>query len=187
MIEPDPRSDAELIFAAADDPDAFRFLYDRYAERLHGFFARRSGSSQVAVDLTAEMFAQAWLSRRRFRDLADGSAGPWLFTIARRLLIASVRRGRVETRMLERLRVDWTATAGELTPDERWLEGMDAEIEAALGSLPRDQRRALWLRVVDELPYSAVAFELGCSPTAARIRVSRGVARLRTLLEGGQG
>jgi hypothetical protein len=30
-------SDAQLILAAGDDPDAFRCLYDRYARRLHRF------------------------------------------------------------------------------------------------------------------------------------------------------
>jgi DNA-directed RNA polymerase specialized sigma24 family protein len=82
------RSDAELIFAAGKDPDQFRLLYDRYAERMHGFFWRRTGDREAALDLTAETFAQAWISKRRFRDLAGGSAGPWLFTIAKRLLIA---------------------------------------------------------------------------------------------------
>lgn len=177
------RSDAQLVAAARRDPEAFRCLYDRYAERLHGFFARRTGSRDAALDLTAETFAQAWMSRRRFRDLAGGSAGPWLFTIARRVLITSVERRRLETSALERLQVEHLET--NVVPDERWLDGLDADLDAALQTLPRDQRRALELRIVGGLSYAGVADRLGCSPTAARIRVSRGLARLRALLEGG--
>lgn len=177
------RSDAQLIAAAREDPEAFRCLYDRYAERLHAFFARRTGSRDAALDLTAETFAQAWNSRRRFHDLAGGSAGPWLFTIARRVLIASVHRRRLETTALERLEVEHGGT--DVVPDERWLDGLDEDLAAALDTLPSDQRRALELRVVGGLSYAGVAERLGCSPTAARIRVSRGLARLRARLEGG--
>jgi RNA polymerase sigma factor (sigma-70 family) len=177
------RSDAQLVAAARDDPEAFRCLYDRYAGRLHAFFARRTGSRDAALDLTAETFAQAWISRRRFRDLAGGNAGPWLFTIARRVLIASVKRRHLERSALERLQVEHRGT--EVVPDERWLNGLDEDLAAALETLPREQRRALELRVVGGLSYARVAERLGCSPTAARIRVSRGLARLRARLEGG--
>ena len=36
------RSDAALLAAARSDPRAFRELYDRYAERVHGYHLRRS-------------------------------------------------------------------------------------------------------------------------------------------------
>jgi len=75
------RNDAELL--RADDASAFRELYDRYAGRVHGFHLKRCRDEQSAHDLTAETFAQAWLSRRGFRDEAQGVAGPWLFGIAR--------------------------------------------------------------------------------------------------------
>jgi hypothetical protein len=73
-IERNLTPDSQLIFAAGDDPDAFRCLYDRYAPRLYRFFVRRCADSDVAVDLTAETFAQAWVSKRRFRDVAGGTA-----------------------------------------------------------------------------------------------------------------
>ena len=180
-------SDAQLIHLAADDPDAFRQLYDRYAHRLHRFFARRAGDEDVALDLTAETFAQAWVSRRRFRDRAAGSAAPWLFAIARHVLLASVATRRVERTMLERLQVDWRAPTTEPEPSERWLEGLDADLEEALGALPAPQRQALELRVLDDLGYAELAERVGCSSVAARIRVSRGLANLRARLEGGQG
>ena len=68
------RTDAALLLAARTDPGAFRELYERYAEQLHGFHLRRTSDADAAYDLTAETFAQAWLSRGRFRDEAGGSA-----------------------------------------------------------------------------------------------------------------
>jgi RNA polymerase sigma factor (sigma-70 family) len=177
------RSDADLILGARKDPDLFRLLYDRYSVRLHRFFWRRTDDREVALDLTAETFAQAWFARERFQDLAGGSAGPWLFTIARRLLIASVEKQTLETRALDELRVEVRPNSGEPHPNQSWLDGLDQDLREALGELPSQQRRAVELRIVRELPYAAIGRRLGCSPTAARIRVSRGLRRLRARME----
>ena len=68
------RTDAELMRAARADAGAFREIYDRYAERIYAFALRRTGDPEAAHDLTAETFAQAWLSRARFRDSSGGLA-----------------------------------------------------------------------------------------------------------------
>ena len=39
-------SDAELLLAASSDPAAFRELYERYAEQIHGYLARRDSRVQ---------------------------------------------------------------------------------------------------------------------------------------------
>src|SRR3954471_5836850 len=92
----DMRSDAKLLSAAKVDAHAFRELYERYAKRVHVFNLARTRDYEAALDLTAETFAQAWLSRSRFEDRANGSAAPWLFAIARNVLVASLPRNRLE-------------------------------------------------------------------------------------------
>jgi DNA-directed RNA polymerase specialized sigma24 family protein len=91
-------------------------------QRIHRFWGRIR-SRDAALDLAAETFAQAWISRGRFRDLAGGSAGPWLFTIARRVLIGSVRRQRLELRALDELRLESVRADTAAQPDESWLAG----------------------------------------------------------------
>jgi RNA polymerase sigma factor (sigma-70 family) len=175
-------TDAELLRDAACSTHAFRNLYDRYAERVYGYHLRRAGGREAALDLAAETFAQAWLSRRRFRDEAGGSAGPWLFAIARHVVVASVERGAIERRAMTRLglleQLDRPAATAE--PDETWLEGLDE----ALGELPEGQRAAIELRIVEDLSYEEVGDALGTSPRAARVRVHRGLRTLRSLLNG---
>lgn len=174
------RTDAELLRAARADAGAFRELYERYADRVYGFHVRRTRDAHAAHDLTAETFAQAWLSRTRFRDRAGGSAGPWLFQIARHLLAQSVRRRRIELAACARLgileRLDEPRATVE--PDDAWLEGLDE----ALAELTDGERHAVELRVLDGLSYDAVAAGLDTSPGAARVRVSRGLDRLRQRL-----
>src|SRR3569833_3270545 len=117
------RDEAELMRASRQDPAAFREVYDRYAEQIYGFVLRRTGDPHAAHDLTAETFAQAWLSRRRFRDRVGGLAGLWLYGIARNV-IATAARSR-------------------------------------------------------NLAYDEVAAALATTPGAARVRVARGLGRLR--------
>ena len=64
--------DAELLTAAKRDPEEFGKLYDRYAVRAYGW-ARRALGEVDAFDLVAELFAQAWIGRRRFHDRVTGA------------------------------------------------------------------------------------------------------------------
>jgi RNA polymerase sigma factor (sigma-70 family) len=174
-------TDAELLRAARRDLDAFAAVYDRYSRRLFGYFTRRTADEDTAVELTAETFSRAWVMRERFEDRHEGSAAPWLFGIARNVLLMSVRRGAVERAtaerlgVLERLDLDGGATAA---PEPAWTEGADE----LLDSLPLSQQEALRLRIFDEMSYDEVADALGTTRSAARVRVHRGLAALRELL-----
>ena len=53
----------------------------------------------------------------------------------------------------------------------------DMGLQRALAQLPEHERRALELRVIDELPYREVARTLAIRPAAARLRVSRALRR----------
>jgi RNA polymerase sigma-70 factor (ECF subfamily) len=112
--------------------------------------------------------------RARFRDECAGSAGPWLFGIARNVLLMSVRRRRLEAAARERLGLP-AATA---PAEEAWLDGLDE----ALDALPESQREAIRLRVVEDQTYDDVAAALGTTPAAARVRVHRGLSALRARL-----
>jgi RNA polymerase sigma factor (sigma-70 family) len=180
------RTDAELLGAARSDPQAFREFYDRYAAWVRVWFARQTGSESAALDLTAETFAQAWHSVRRFRDLADGSGAPWLFGIARNLLRQSYKHNRIETAARERLGLPATAEGDDYEAvDERVAaRSLAPALGAAVRLLPPDQRAALELRVVEQLSYDEVAGRLGCSENAARLRVSRALRALTLELQG---
>ncbi len=166
-------NDAKLLAAADTDKAAFRVLYERYADRVHRYHLRRSRDQDAAADLTAETFAQAWCARGSFRDEAEGSAGPWLFAIARNVLLQSVRRMQLEDTARSTLGV--REGGAVVTPDESWLDGVDE----LLDELPPAQREAIRLRFVDDLAFQGVADRLQISPEGARMRVHRGLASLR--------
>jgi RNA polymerase sigma-70 factor, ECF subfamily len=59
-------------------------------------------------------------------------------------------------------------------------EHYDDAFESLIGALPDGTRAALRLRFVEDLDYQGIAARLGCSPAAARQRVSTAIRTLRT-------
>ena len=172
-------SDADLIRRAAKDPEGLAELYVRYQPRLYAWFRSRAPEAE-ASELTAELFAQVPLSVSRFRDEAGGSAGPWLFGIARNLLRRYLDEGRLETAARRRLEMPIRSYELETDAVEQRLDAaaLAPELAAALETLPREQRDAVELRVLEERPYDQIAAALGCTETAARLRVMRALGRL---------
>ncbi|HEX3873392.1 MAG TPA: RNA polymerase sigma factor [Solirubrobacteraceae bacterium] len=170
-----------------EDPAAFSRFYRAESRGLLVFFARRTLDAQVALDLTAETFAQAFAGRRSFRGRTDAEAGGWIFAIGRRQLARYFEAGAAERRMLERVGVEVPSAASTELERIDELAGLDVlrgVVREQLDVLDGGQRDALRLRVVDEHPYSLVAAALGISEHAARMRVSRALRSLAGALDG---
>ncbi len=174
-------SDAELL--QANDADAFVELYDRHVAQIHAWARARVG--EHAADLTAEVFARAWLARGRFRDEGGGSAAPWLLGIAANALRESLHKAAVESKARRKL-----GLPPALVPDDG-LEALEERLSLpaaalrAIRDLRPSEREILTLRVVEERPYREIAERLGCTSQAARLRVSRALRRLHATVEGG--
>jgi RNA polymerase sigma factor (sigma-70 family) len=167
---------------------AFEFaaFYSAHSRRVLTFFARRTFDVEVARDLTAETFAQAFEHRRRYRGSSEAEAAAWLFGIARHQLGRYARTGRVRRRAVERLGIRLPEVSEddyERIVELAGLAELRDRVAAAFSGLSGDQREALRLRVVDELPYAQVAETLGVSEQTARARVSRGLRRLADAVE----
>jgi RNA polymerase sigma-70 factor (ECF subfamily) len=169
--------DGALLAATPDDPQAFAVFYRRHAPAVLGFFSRRTHSSELALDLTAEVFASALEASPRFRSGPE-PARAWLYAIARNVLTDSLRRGRVQDDVRRRLAME------PLQLSDEGLAHVDAAISDApalelLESLPADQREAIQERVLGEREYASIAQQLACSESVVRQRVSRGLRSLR--------
>jgi RNA polymerase sigma-70 factor (ECF subfamily) len=176
----------EALRRSAREPEAFVRFYDEHSENLLAYLARRVYEPEVAVDLTAEVFARAFAARARFRGSTDGQAAAWLYKIGRRELDRYFRRGHAERRALTRLGIqlprldeEQQARIEELAR----LGNLRGVLRAELERLSQAHREALRLRIVEELPYSEVASRLDISEQAARARVSRGLRALARALD----
>ncbi len=163
---------------------AFGAFYKQEAEGLLRYFYRRTADPETAADLCAETFAAALQDVRRY-DPRRGTPQQWLSGIARNQLAMFWRHRKVVERARQRLDIPREpideVTATELRRTEDVLDCAGA-VEA-LNTLSNDLRSAVVLRVVNQLEYAEIATELGCSPGAARTRVSRGLQHLSKMLK----
>lgn len=154
-------------------------LEEMYAE--HSTSATRlafllTGDRELAQDLVHDAFIR---TAGRFQHLrSSGSFGPYLKRVVVNLSRDHFRRKAVEKRSLDRVR------AG--VPDR--VEGHDpsdrSSLMPALAQLPYRQRVAVVLRYYEDMTESQVAEAMNVSARAARSLLSRGMATLRTLMEG---
>jgi RNA polymerase sigma factor (sigma-70 family) len=173
-------SDFELLRTVRFDEDAFGVFYRRYERLIAGWLVRRTGRPDLAAELTAEVFAAAYLAADRFRDGPEPAA-VWLLGIARNKLLKSLRRERAEASSRRRLGIERIAVA-----DEHLAALGDLRNIGALGlleELPPDLREAVRGRIIDELEYTELASSAQISLVLARQRVSRGLSALRRRLE----
>ncbi|MBW5424323.1 sigma-70 family RNA polymerase sigma factor [Streptomyces sp. BG9H] len=178
------QSDAWSIERSRDEPEQFAALFDRHADSVHRYAARRLGP-EAAEDLMADTFTTAFKERHRY-DLARADARPWLFGIATNLI---GRHRRAEARRFKALaRVPAPVPHEESVADRAvaraGAEGMRGELAAALARLPARHRDVLLLVAWADLGYEEVAHALGVPVGTVRSRLHRARRTLREALGG---
>jgi RNA polymerase sigma-70 factor (ECF subfamily) len=147
-------------------------VYDRYAGMVHGLALRILRDATEAEDVVQEAFMQAWRQASRY-DQARGSPEAWLCTIAR-------------TRALDRLRrrASRREESSEAAPPASEERAPDTAlaVQAALGTLSGDQRRALELAYYEGLTQSEIAQRLGEPLGTVKTRIRSAMMRLREAL-----
>lgn len=135
-------------------------------------YALRRTSREDAADVVAETFLVAW---RRLDDVDERTALPWLYAVARRVLLSQQRATRRQQAIVQRVAAGLPEAPDTPLGSPRVLE--------ALAALSEAEREVLMLAAWEELSSSEAARVLGCSATAYRIRLHRARRRLRERLD----
>lgn len=131
-----------------------------------------------AEDIVQEAFIRLYHAAGRIRDRKRSAA--YLRSIVLNLARDHNRRGLLSLRHQDAL-VD-RRTAPE--PDEQIVRNeSQAEVLAALGSLPTRQRECLVLRFYFDLSEREIAETLSISPNSVKTHCRRGVAAMESFLE----
>ena len=165
--------------AAAGDDEAFAALVGRHREALVRFVARRTGGrTTIAEDAVQDALVSALHALRGADPPRDVKA--WLHTVAWRRAVDLLRR---------------EAPPAGAWEDLRTVEGIDVavadawELDRMLGhwaGLPRRQRHALAMRVLEGRSLEEIGRELGVSPDAAKSLVARSRRSLAVAVASGE-
>jgi RNA polymerase sigma-70 factor (ECF subfamily) len=147
---------------------------DDHLDDVYGYLVWFTGDRFVAEDLVGETFERALRLWHRF-DPARGSARTWLCQVARTTALDHFRSEK------RRQRREQLAASPERFED-RLIEGLSAELEAALQRLSAGEREVIALRVVLDFDARAAASMLGISPTNCTTRLNRALGKLEEAL-----
>ncbi|MCZ7643697.1 MAG: sigma-70 family RNA polymerase sigma factor [Planctomycetota bacterium] len=163
------------------EPRAWAVLVERHGAGL--FRAARGilGDDALAEDACQETFLLLRAHAGRFRareadpEARERQAGAWILRIGCNVALKLLRARRAERRREERRMRE---AAPEGCAQDAWAEALREELDR----LPEAVRQPLVLRFYAGLEYGALGEALGCSPGAAKVRVHRGLERLRERL-----
>ena len=162
------------------DPRAVGKLFDRYERRIYRYLYARTFRQEAAEDLCSQTFLKAIEAIDRFEPRGRGFA-PWLYSIARNLLIDHVRksRGKASQPGIEAI---------ERMPGSENIEGgyeraeQAAEIRKAVSELAPEKREIVLLRTWEDMSYDDIADIVGKTAAHCRTIYHRSMKELRTLL-----
>jgi RNA polymerase sigma-70 factor, ECF subfamily len=170
------RSDAFLITRAKQgDQRAFEQLYRDHVGRVYGLCLRLKRDVASAEDCTQQTFINAWHALPRFEDRS--SFATWLHRIAVNVALASQRRS---ADSMDAPLVELDEEAAPLifdTPVEQ------AELEAAIQSLPEGARNVLVLSGIYGYSHSEVAGMLGIAEGTCKAQLHRARVLLKQMLQ----
>lgn len=170
----DERPDSDLLTMLRTEPELIGQLYQRHAQAVLLYLARRAGPG-AAEDLLSDVFVAALTARKRVVAHASGSALPWLYGIASNVLRNHLRRCKTQRPDPRHdLAMDWDAVDTRID-----AQAQRDKLRAALGVLSGSERELLLLVAWEGLTPAEAGQVLGISAGAARFRLHR--ARQRAL------
>jgi RNA polymerase sigma factor (sigma-70 family) len=173
--------DTELIAASLVEPARFAELFDRHFPAIHRYLRRRVGA-ELADDLAAETFTQAFARRRHYRA-EQPDAAPWLYGIAGNLVRQHARAEQRRLRAYERVPRDLdTHDPGDGVAERVDASAAGRRAAAVLADLPADQREVLLLHAWGDLDGAGIAQALDLPAGTVRSHLHRARQRLRRAL-----
>ncbi len=169
---PGPATDAGVIARSFADPEEFATIFDRHADEIHRYAARRI-DRQAAADVVSEVFLVAFRNRSHY-DLGRTDARPWLYGITTKVISQHLRAEGRRARLL--------ASTPVPPPAEFFVDEISDRITAArlrpillkvLAGLSQADRDLVLLVAWAELSYAQVAEALEIPVGTVRSRLHR--------------
>lgn len=160
-----PHDDTELVLAAKEgDLDALESLVREHTPAVWAHAVRFFADSTIADDVVQEV----WVKVLRTVETFDGRArfSTWLFRVTRNTCLDLVRRG---------AHVPIPSDTLDPAPVEDFADvvALSASLEAALATLPQEDRDALSAVSVFGLTYAEAAEAIGVPTGTVKSRVFR--------------
>jgi RNA polymerase sigma-70 factor, ECF subfamily len=182
--------DAQLMLAyARGEMRAFETLYSRHRAALYRYLVRQARDGEVANDLFQEVWSRVVVNRGRYEPRAKFRT--FLFTLAHNCFIDHCRRVRARPAGpgVEDADAADLLPAGDDSRPEHQLERSEGtrRYQAALASLPAEQRDVYLLHEESDLSLEEIARVTGVGAETAKSRLRYAVNKLKAALTAAEG
>ena len=178
--------DHEIVMAVlGGDVNAYRVLVQRYQKPVFNLLYRMTGSYDNALDLSQETFVKAYENLESFK--VGARFFPWLYTIGLNHGRNFLRKNKAEKELFREMREgeSWLDCPGQQYG--RLREPVDMEhLRRSLQQLPLEYREAVMLHYREGLTMEEIARTFRLSVSGAKMRVHRGLQKLRKMMDGDQ-
>ena len=165
----------------AGNVEAYAILVKRYQKPIFNLMMRTTSCEEDAFDLTQEAFIRAYEKLEQFKP--SGRFFPWLYTIGMNLARDFLRKTKTREIKKAELYEMQKGFSVESNLSKSLLERIDAErVKEALQDIPLEYREAVFLRFHEGMSIREVALSIGLSVSGAKMRIHRGLLKLRRLL-----
>ncbi len=176
--------EVSLERARRGDDGARRQLILHYQDRVFRFLWRMlacRGQGALVEDLCQETFERVLRALPDFSSAGPARLSTWILTIATRLALKEMRRGRVRADA----RADGWIEAEPVPGPDRQTEraAVGRAVRRAIARLRPDHRAVIVLREYEELDYDAIARILDIQVGTVKSRLARARAELREALD----
>jgi RNA polymerase sigma-70 factor, ECF subfamily len=177
-----PDLDAALMLRVRDGDEAsFKTLLERHRRPLIHYLTRLVQNQAIAEELAQESFLRVFRSRASYEPSAKFST--WLFRIGTNLAFNWLRDQKGSRRDGQAQDAASSVSNGQPSVESVLVREVKLkEIREAVARLPGKQRAAVLLHKYDEMEYSQIARELGCSESAVKSLLFRAYESLRARL-----
>jgi RNA polymerase sigma-70 factor (ECF subfamily) len=166
----------------AGEADVYAVLVRRYEKPIFNLMLRMTSSEVDAVDLTQETFVRAYEKLDRFKP--SGRFFPWLYTIGLNLARDHLRKTKAAMSLEKELHGPDNPFHQDSRQEFDLPEKVDVEkVRTALKQLPLEYREAVFLRFHEGMAMKEIAQALEISVSGAKMRLHRGLLKLRHLLQ----
>jgi RNA polymerase sigma factor (sigma-70 family) len=175
-------TDAQVITQSVDDPERFAVIFDRHADEIHRYAARRLGR-QGAGDVVSEVFLAAFRNRGRYQaDRTD--ARPWLYGIATNVISQQLRAEGRRAHLLAAVPAPPPADfPADDIGDRITAERLRPALLGVLAGLSPAERELVLLVAWAELSYEQAAQALEIPVGTVRSRLHRARAKVRRAID----
>lgn len=162
---------------------AYDLLYQRHAQVMYNLLVRIVRDQATAEDLLQDVFWQIWENANQYRG--SGAALAWMMRVARNRALDQLRRQRVRPPLVSDDAEEVEAIADGTTTEEAVeLKIRRAQVQAALESIPEDQRVCLELAYFEGLSQREIAEQTNIAVGTIKSRIRIGLEKVERLLRG---